>query len=50
MSVRSARQRQVGIRKRLKVGQRGPRGNPVAARLVKEDDVMIALGTRVGVN
>ena len=26
----------------------GPRGNPVASRLVKEADVIIALGTRLG--
>ena len=28
----------------------GPRGNPVASRLVKEADVIIALGTRLGFN
>ena len=28
----------------------GPRGNPVASRLVKEADVILALGTRLGFN
>ena len=28
----------------------GPRGNPVASRLVKEADVIIAIGTRLGFN
>ena len=28
----------------------GPRGNPVASRLVKEADIIIALGTRLGFN
>ena len=28
----------------------GPRGNPVASRLMKEADVIIALGTRLGFN
>jgi acetolactate synthase-1/2/3 large subunit/sulfoacetaldehyde acetyltransferase len=31
-------------------GQMGPRGNPVASRLVKEADVIVALGTRLGFN
>ena len=31
-------------------GQMGPRGNPVASRLVKEADVILALGTRLGFN
>ncbi len=31
-------------------GQMGPRGNPVASRLVCEADVIIALGTRLGFN
>ncbi len=35
---------------RLNAGQMGPRGNPVASRLVKEADVIIALGTRLGFN
>ena len=28
----------------------GPRGNVIASRLVKEADVIIALGTRLGFN
>ena len=35
---------------KLHAGQMGPRGNPVASRLVKEADVLIALGTRLGFN
>ena len=35
---------------KLNVGQMGPRGNPVASKLVKEADVIIALGTRLGFN
>ena len=35
---------------KLNAGQMGPRGNPVASRLVKEADVIIALGTRLGFN
>ena len=35
---------------RLNAGQMGPRGNPVASRLAKEADVIIALGTRLGFN
>ena len=31
-------------------GQMGPRGNAVASRLVKEADVILALGTRLGFN
>lgn len=34
----------------LYAGQMGPRGNPVASRLVKEADVILALGTRLGFN
>lgn len=34
----------------LNAGQMGPRGNLVASRLVKEADVILALGTRVGFN
>ncbi len=34
----------------LNAGQMGPRGNPVASRLVKEADVILALGTRLGFN
>lgn len=34
----------------LNAGQIGPRGNPVASRLVKEADVILALGTRLGFN
>ena len=35
---------------RLNSGQMGPRGNPVASRLAKEADVILALGTRLGFN
>ena len=35
---------------KLNAGQMGPRGNSVASRLVKEADVIIALGTRLGFN
>ena len=35
---------------KLNAGQMGPRGNPVASRLVKEADVILALGTRLGFN
>ncbi|WP_370211270.1 thiamine pyrophosphate-binding protein [Roseovarius sp.] len=34
----------------MNAGQMGPRGNPVASRLVKEADVILALGTRLGFN
>ena len=34
----------------LNAGQMGPRGNFVASRLVKEADVILALGTRLGFN
>lgn len=34
----------------LNAGQMGPRGNDVASRLVKEADVILALGTRIGFN
>ena len=35
---------------RLNAGQMGPRGNAVASRLVKEADVILGLGTRLGFN
>ena len=35
---------------KLHAGQMGPRGNPVASKLVKEADIIIALGTRLGFN
>ena len=35
---------------KLNAGQMGPRGNPIASGLVKEADVIIALGTRLGFN
>ncbi len=35
---------------RLNAGQVGPRGNPVASRLAREADVILALGTRLGFN
>jgi acetolactate synthase-1/2/3 large subunit/sulfoacetaldehyde acetyltransferase len=31
-------------------GQVGPRGNPLASRLVRESDLILALGTRLGFN
>ena len=34
----------------LYLGQMGPRGNPVATKLIKEADVILALGTRLGFN
>ena len=34
----------------MNAGQMGPRGNPVASRLVREADVILALGTRIGFN
>ncbi|MGB1035339.1 MAG: thiamine pyrophosphate-binding protein, partial [Primorskyibacter sp.] len=34
----------------LNAGQMGPRGNPVASRMVREADVILALGTRLGFN
>lgn len=34
----------------LNAGQMGPRGNVVASRLVKEADVILALGSRLGFN
>ena len=34
----------------LNAGQMGPRGNPVASRLMREADVILALGTRLGFN
>ncbi|MBD1160739.1 thiamine pyrophosphate-binding protein [Pelagibacterales bacterium SAG-MED15] len=35
---------------KLNAGQMGPRGNPVATKLTKEADVILALGTRLGFN
>ena len=35
---------------KLNAGQMGPRGNPVASKLVKDASVIIALGTRLGFN
>jgi len=35
---------------KLNAGQMGPRGNPVATKLVKEADIILALGTRLGFN
>tara|TARA_B100001123_G_scaffold125565_1_gene146288 strand:+ start:177 stop:1883 length:1707 start_codon:yes stop_codon:yes gene_type:complete len=34
----------------LYLGQMGPRGNPIATKLIKEADVILALGTRLGFN
>ena len=35
---------------RLNAGQMGPRGNHIASKLVKEAEVIIAIGTRLGFN
>ncbi|MDC0205213.1 thiamine pyrophosphate-binding protein [Pelagibacteraceae bacterium] len=35
---------------KLNSGQMGPRGNPIASKLTKEADVIIAIGTRLGFN
>ncbi len=35
---------------KLNAGQMGPRGNPVASRLVKSADIILAIGTRLGFN
>ena len=35
---------------KLNAGQMGPRGNPVASRLVSEADLILAVGTRLGFN
>lgn len=35
---------------RLNMGQTGPRGNPLASKLAREADVILALGTRLGFN
>ncbi len=35
---------------KLNSGQMGPRGNPIATKLMKEADVILALGTRLGFN
>jgi len=35
---------------KLNAGQMGPRGNPIASKLTKEADVIIAIGTRLGFN
>jgi thiamine pyrophosphate-dependent acetolactate synthase large subunit-like protein len=35
---------------KLNAGQMGPRGNPVASKLVKEANVILAIGTRLGFN
>ena len=35
---------------KLNAGQMGPRGNPVASRLVKEADIILAIRTRLGFN
>ncbi len=35
---------------KLNAGQMGPRGNPVASRLVKNADIILAIGTRLGFN
>ncbi len=35
---------------KLNAGQMGPRGNPVASKLVKDADIILAIGTRLGFN
>ena len=35
---------------KLNAGQMGPRGNPIASKLTKEADVIVAIGTRLGFN
>ncbi|MDC3145777.1 thiamine pyrophosphate-binding protein [Candidatus Pelagibacter sp.] len=35
---------------KLNAGQMGPRGNPVATKLTKEADAILAIGTRLGFN
>ena len=35
---------------KLNAGQMGPRGNPVASKLVREADIILAIGTRLGFN
>ncbi|MEM8704996.1 MAG: thiamine pyrophosphate-binding protein [Actinomycetota bacterium] len=40
----------VPVRFDMAMGQMGPRGNPVASRLVLEADVMLVLGSRLGFN
>ena len=40
----------IPFNEKLYSGQMGPRGNPIATKLVKEADVILALGTRLGFN
>ena len=40
----------IPFNEKLYAGQMGPRGNPIASKLVKEADVILALGTRLGFN
>ena len=40
----------IPFNERLYAGQMGPRGNPIASKLVKNADVILALGTRLGFN
>ncbi len=40
----------ISFNENLYAGQMGPRGNPIASKLVKEADVILALGTRLGFN
>ena len=35
---------------KLNAGQMGPRGNPVASKLAREADIILAIGTRLGFN
>ena len=40
----------IPFNEKLYAGQMGPRGNPIASKLVKNADVILALGTRLGFN
>ncbi len=40
----------IPFNEKLYAGQMGPRGNPVASNLVKNSDLIFALGTRLGFN
>ena len=40
----------IPFNEKLYSGQMGPRGNPIASKLVKDADVILALGTRLGFN
>ncbi len=40
----------IPFKHKLNAGQMGPRGNPVATKLTKEADIILAIGTRLGFN